>query len=153
MTRKRCQPIIVVGDTLRRVKRATDDYVGSGTYKWEVLQGGVVCASAGYILYSRSGNKPYSRAASLFVFDHVCLCEQVRACLSLITFVCASRCEPTFTVVVVASPSHAIASLWSKTNCTYTSRITAIQASQVRLSLSRTLSPPSSWSWGPKEKN
>ena len=72
--------------------------------------------------------------------------HEQRRCLSLITFVCASRCEPTFTVVVVASPSHEIASLWSKTNYTYTSRITAIQASQERLSLSRTLPPPASWS-------
>ena len=95
-TRKRFQPIIVVGDTLRRVKRATDDYVGSGTYKWGVLQGGAVCAGAGYILYSRSGRKPYTRAASLFVFDHVCLCEQVRANVhgSRRRIAVAHNCEP-----------------------------------------------------------
>ena len=31
----------VVGDTVRWVKRATDEYVGPGTYRWGVLHGGV----------------------------------------------------------------------------------------------------------------
>ena len=74
---KRFGPTIVVGDTLRRVKRATDEYDGRGTCRWGLLQVGIVCERRMY----RSARKPFSRAAP-FVFDHVC----------------TSSCEPNYTV-------------------------------------------------------
>ena len=107
--RKRFEPTIVVGDTFRRAKRAADECVGPGTFRWEIPQDRVVCASAGYI--DRIRRRVYPRAGS-FVFDHVC----------------ARRSDPNYTVVAVASPSHAFANVWSKKNCTYASRITASQA-------------------------
>ena len=38
--RKRFGPTVVVGDTLRRVKWATDECVGPGTYWWGYCTGG-----------------------------------------------------------------------------------------------------------------
>ena len=114
---KRFGPTIVVGDTLRRVKRATDEYDGRGTCRWGLLQVGIVCERRMYrsAIYSM---KPYS-----FIFDHGC----------------TSSCESNLTVVVVvASPSHTLRASGAK----QTANIPAVSQPFVRdWSGSRSLAP------------